>query len=137
MTYQFAGFFVAQPMSSPSSLPPTAVWRDVASPFRGVGILLPELIGKVVQPEQVRITAGELGITNSMPWLFIQYDCWGGEVDFVYAMGASSGVPWGPIEESARDRVELAYTKAMAWLGITPEDALNFAPFERGFWGEQ
>lgn len=124
-------------MPKPESLPQGAIWREIVSPFRCVGVLLPNLIGKVVQPDQVRILAQEIGITEGTAWLFLQYDCWGGEIDFVYGMGVAAGVPFGPVEESARDSVEATYTQVMGQFGVSPEAALNFAPFERGFWGKQ
>lgn len=137
MAYQFAGFFVAAPMPSPKSLPQAATWREISLPFRGFGVLLPHLVGKVVPPEKVQSLAQEIGITDGMNWLFLQYDCWGGEIDFVYGMGVAEGVPFGPTEESARGVVESAYTQVMGQFGVSPEAAHNFAPFERGFWGEQ
>jgi len=137
MTYQFAGFFVATPMPIPRSLPQAATWREISSPFLGVGVLLPHLIGKVVQPDEVQSLAREIGITDGRSWLFLQYDCWGGEIDFVYGMGVSGGVSFGPVEESDRATVEAAFTQVMGQFGVDPQAALNFAPFERGFWGEQ
>jgi hypothetical protein len=137
MSYTFAGFFVAHPLPRPSSLPPRAVWREVSSPFKGVGVCLPELIGTTVKPEQVHAVARELGITDAMPWLFLQYDTWAGDIDFVCGMGASAGTPFGPVEESEQESVEAVYFKVMAKLGVSEKEALNFAPFERGFWGEQ
>jgi hypothetical protein len=137
MSYTFAGFFVAQPLPRPRSLPPRAVWREVSSPFQGVGVLLPELNGKTVRPEQVHAVARELGITDAMPWLFLQYDTWAGDIDFVYRMGASAGTPFGPVEESEQESVEAAYLEVMAKLGVAEKEARNFAPFKRGFWSEQ
>jgi len=81
--------------------------------------------------------ATQLGIVDKSPWLFLQYDTWGGELDFVYGLGVGRSGPFGPIEESARGQVEPAYLTLMAYLGVSSLDALNFAPFERGFWGEQ
>jgi hypothetical protein len=137
MSYTFAGFFVAQPLPRPSSLPSRAVWREVSSPFQGVGVRLPDLIGKTVQPEQVHAVARELGVTDAMTWLFLQYDTWAGEIDFVYGMGASEGTPFGHVEESEQGSVEAAYLAVMAKLGVAEKEAMNFAPFKRGFWSEQ
>jgi hypothetical protein len=137
MGYQFAGFFIAAEMPKPESLPKAATWREIESPFRGVGILLPNLIGKVVQSAQVQSLAQEIGIAAGMTWLFLQYDCWGGEIDFVFGLGVAAGMPFGPVEESALSLVEAAYTRVMGQFGISAEAALNFAPFKRGFWGEQ
>ena len=137
MTYQFAGFFAAAKMRKPESLPQGATWREITSPFQGVGVLLPHLIGKVAQPDHVQSLAQEIGIPEGTTWLFLQYDCWGGEIDFVFGMGMAAGVPFGPVEESDRGHVEAAYTKLMGQFGVGPEGALKFAPFERGFWGER
>ena len=62
MAYQFAGFFIATQMPKPESFPQTATWREITSPFRGVGVRLPHLIGKVVQSDQVQSLAQEIGI---------------------------------------------------------------------------
>jgi hypothetical protein len=137
MAYQFAGFFVATQMPKPDSLPQGAKWREIASPFQGVGVLLPHLIGKVVQSDDVQSLAQVIGITGGMTWIFLQYDCWGGEIDFVFGLGVAAGVPFGPVEESTRDLVEAAYTQVMGQFGVSAKAALNFAPFGRGFWGEQ
>ena len=137
MAYQFAGFFIATQMPKPESFPQAATWREITSPFRGVGVRLPHLIGKVVQSDQVQSLAQEIGIREGTTWLFLQYDCWGGEIDFVFGLGVAAGVPFGPVEESARGLVEAAYTQVMGQFGVSAEAALNFVPFERRFWGEQ
>lgn len=137
MGYQFAGFLVAARMSRPESLPQDAVWRDIALPFQGVGVFLPHLIGKEIHRDEVQSLAQKIGVLGEGSWLFLQYDCWGGAIDFVYGMGVAGGHPFGPIENSALDTVESTYIEVMSQLGISAEDSLNFAPFERGFWGEE
>jgi hypothetical protein len=137
VAYQFSGFFVAQPASPPSQLPANAVWRKVSTPFQGCGVHLPHTVGKTLGEAQIAQLAGQLGIGSQIPWLFLQYDTWGGELDFVYGLGVGIEGPFGPLEESARGQVEPVYLELMAHLGLTSHDALNFAPFERGFWGEQ
>jgi hypothetical protein len=40
------------------------------------------------------------------------------------------------VEEDALDAVEAAYTSLMAEFGVSAEDAFQFKPFARGYWGE-
>lgn len=78
-----------------------------------------------------------LGINGRVPWLFMQYDTWGGELDFVFGLGVTSAGPFGPFEESARGQVEPIYINLMSQLGVGADEALEFEPFKRGYWGEQ
>ncbi|PND36230.1 hypothetical protein C1O66_21205 [Paucibacter aquatile] len=137
MSYQFSGFLVAMPLRRPVELPAGAVWREISLPFRGIGVLLPHTIGEILKADQIADFARYLGIANGAPWLFMQYDTWGGEIDFVFGMGATSAGAFGPVEESARGQVEAVYLDLMARLGVGADDALAFKPFERGYWGEQ
>lgn len=136
MPYQFAGFLATDPVVRPAHMPADSVWRKIEDPFVGVGLLLPDLIGKVMEESQVLALAASLGLDSAAKWIFLQYDCWGGEIDYVYGLGSSDGERFGPIEESALDKVQSTYIALMAHLGITESEALSFKPFDRGFWSE-
>jgi hypothetical protein len=136
MGYQFAGFFASSALPRPDSLPPGAVWREIASPFVGVGIRLPALLGKTPARAEVEALARQLGVDAADRWLYLTYDCWGGRIDCIYGLGARGGSPFGPVGEDALDAVEATYTRLMAQFGVPAGDALQFAPFPRGFWGE-
>lgn len=69
-------------------------------------------------------------------WLFINYVTWAGQIDSIYRLGSSGGRGFGPVSESADDKVRVVYLDLMAAFGVSPADALNFPPFVRGFWGE-
>ncbi|WP_165250400.1 hypothetical protein [Paludisphaera soli] len=135
MPYQFAGFFARPAVPKPADPPPDAVWRDVASPFVGVGVLLPEWIGRTPAPGRVRALARRLGLDAAEGWLDLTYSCWGGDVDFVYGLGVRAGEAFGPIEVKEIGRAEAAYLDLMGRFGISAEDALRFEPFTRGYWG--
>ncbi|MCV2423665.1 hypothetical protein [Paucibacter sp. DJ2R-2] len=136
MTYQFAGFLAPGSVVRPTQVPAGAVLREIQTPFVGVGVMLPNLIGKVMHEAQVFEIASSLGFDSTKNWLFLQYDCWGGQIDFAYGLGSSGGERFGPIEESALDNVQDVYVGLMAKVGIGENEALDFQPFERGFWGE-
>ena len=136
MAYQFAGFFAQPAVSKPLDLPANAVWREITSPFAGVGVRLPDLIGSRPAVADVESLASQLGLEKADRWLYLIYVCWGGTIDFVYGVGSSMGTRFGPFEESALDRVERVYTELMGSFGVSPTDALQFPPFIRGYWGD-
>ena len=136
MTYQFAGFFCPFRIARPTTLPAGAVWREIARPFVGIGVRLPEFVGKSPETQVIQDLANSLGFGGLNMWLYLSYDCWGGRIDFVYGYGLANGKTFGPVEESALDAVEDTYISIMSRLGIDAEEALRFPPFERGFWGE-
>lgn len=136
MSYTFAGFFASPPIQRPPQLPAGAIWREITDPFAGVGLRLPALVGKQVSEAQVLELAQSLGLSVANQWLFLQYDCWAGQVDFAYGLGAVEGRVFGPVEESARDKVQSVYTNLMGAFGVSQEPTLDFPPFHRGFWGE-
>jgi hypothetical protein len=76
MAYQFAGFFASPAVPRPNVLPAGAVWREVVSPFIGVGVRLPALIGKTPARPDVEALARQLGVDAADRWLYITYDCW-------------------------------------------------------------
>jgi hypothetical protein len=135
MGYQFAGFFAQPALVRPDSLPQHAAWREIDTPFTGVGVRLPALIGRTPPPGEVQALARQLGLHAAASWLYLTYDSWGGRIDFVYGLGSRGDVPFGPVEEDNVEKVEAAYIDLMGQLGVSAEGALRFAPFERGYWG--
>lgn len=119
----------------PSVLPIEATWREIASPFSGVGVRLPQLLGGAPAPTEVEVLRQQLGLDNAERWLYLTYDCWAGNIDYVYGLGARQGVPFGPMEEDDLEKVDAVYTKLMAEFGMTAADAYSFKPFVRGYWG--
>jgi hypothetical protein len=87
-------------------------------------------------PADVQALARLLGVVAADRWVYLDYVCWGGDIDFVYGLGSQDGVPFGPVKESDHDKVEAAYTGLMENFGVSTADALRFEPFMRGFWGE-
>ena len=136
--YEFTGFFARPAVPQPVALPPGVVWRDITSPFVGVGVRLPDLDD---QPEllarpDVETLALKLGLGAADCWVYLTYVCWGGDIDFVYGLGSHRGRPFGPVREDEHGAVEGAYTGLMEGIGVPPEVALEFEPFRRGYWGE-
>lgn len=136
MTYEFSGFFARSEIQKPIELQNDSVWREIKSPFVGVGVLLNNLTSETPSVQEVKQLAEKLGFENSGEWIYLTYNCWGGQIDFVYGMYSTHGNLTKILEESDLTKVESAYTDLMACLGVSVEDALNFTPFERGFWGE-
>jgi hypothetical protein len=136
MAYWFTGFFAAPVLPRPDPLPLGAVWREITSPFSGVGVSLPSLLGNTPARDEVEALARQLGVAAADRWLYLTYVCWAGRIDFVYGLGASGGLPFGPVKEDDQDTVKDTYIRLMAQFGVSAEDALRFAPFQRGFWGE-
>jgi hypothetical protein len=136
--YQFAGFFAQPTVPRPKALPEGAAWLSITTPFVGDGVRLPALIDPEVLPPlaDVQALARSLGVLDADSWIYLYYVCWGGDIDFVYGLGSRDGVPFGPAEESYRDKVEAVYTALMENFGVSTADALRFEPFMRGFWGE-
>lgn len=134
MAYWFAGFFAQPVIRKPVNLPADASWREISSPFIGIGVRLEHLIGEQPTREAVKEIARELGLEESVCWLYLTYTCWAGKIDFVYGLGMRNGVPFGPLSESEQGRTELVYTNLMSHLGLLPEQAMQFEPFERGYW---
>jgi hypothetical protein len=135
MAYEFEGLFARPPVVRPGGLPEGAVWRAIDTPFRGVGLLLPESFGRTQDVAAVWQLSQQFGFASA-DWLYLTYLCWGGRIDFVYGFGSRDGRAFGPITESAPDAVQGAYTRLMNEFGVSAADALNFPPFVRGFWGK-
>lgn len=138
MAYQFAGFLVPteQDIVSMAAMPSDAICRSIASPFIGVGIRCPALIGKSPSVSQISALATEMGIAKAPSWLYIGYDTWG-RIDSVYAIGVQEGAEFGPIDDSNIQTVEATFVQVMSRIGVSPENALRFDPFRRGFWAPQ
>jgi len=137
VAYWFAGFF-ATDFPRPAALPEGVVWRDIASPFVGVGVRLSARCDAAPRPPlaDVPALARSLGLDAAARWVYLDYVCWGGAINSVSGLGSRDGVPFGPVAESARDKVEDAYTGLMERFGVSKPDALRFEPFTRGYWGE-
>jgi hypothetical protein len=134
--YRFTGFFARPVVMRPATLPAGAVWREVISPFAGVGVQLHGLAHGEPGPDDAKQLLAEVGLSNAVDWLFINYVTWAGPIDEVYGLGSSGGRAFGPLGETAGDKVRAAYLELMAAFGVAQADALNFPPFVRGFWGE-
>lgn len=134
--YRFAGFLSPSRIARPASLPADAVWREIAVPFEGCGVRLPEFIGTTPAIETIRELSATLGFDSADTWLYLTYDCWAGRIDFVYGFGQRHREPFGPVKENSPPALEAAFTSLMANLGLSAEQAVRFPPFERGFWGE-
>jgi hypothetical protein len=136
VTYRFAGFFANPSVPAPDVLPDGAVWKEIKSPFEGVGLRLDSLVGESPDVRVVAALAERFGFSRADRWIYLTYDCWGGQLDFVFGLGMKAGLSFGPRESSDEDRVEAEYLGLMQAFGLTDSEALNFAPFSRGFWGE-
>jgi hypothetical protein len=134
--YRFTGFFARPAIERPATLPIGAVWREVAVPFVGVGVRLLNLPHDEPGPDEARRLLIEVGLDGAGDWLFINYVTWAGPIDSVYGLGSSGGQAFGPVGETADDKVRTAYLELMGAFGVAPADAFNFPPFVRGYWGE-
>lgn len=137
MTYHFAGFLARPSVVHPKSLPPGAVWRDIVTPFVGVGVRLSRLDDdELLSPPEAESLAAQMGLDTAECWVYLDYFCWGGGIDFVYGFGSrNQGIAFGPVwEVDATDAVVSAYTDLMEWFGVPVPNALHFSPFVRGFW---
>jgi len=134
MAYWFSGFFAKPSVEPPTTLPERAVWREIVSPFVGVGVLLAELQGERPSSEEVQSLVQRLGIDRA-DWIYLTYVCWAGSVDSVYGLGVCGGRPFGQVDEDRGTHTREAYIRLMGEFGVSPENAMRFPPFERGFWG--
>ena len=134
--YRFTGFFARPDVERPDTLPAGAVWCEVAAPFVGVGVSLPELTNDKPGPDEARRLLAAVGLGEAAHWLFINYVTWAGPIDNVYGLGSSGGRAFGPVAECDNDKTRAAYLELMGAFGVAPADAANFPPFRRGFWGE-
>jgi len=130
----FAGFFATPTVQKPAHLPERVVWREIETPFQGVGIAFPFLRGRVPVVANIMALSTDLGLDAAENWLYINYDCWAGEIDWVYGLGRRGAQAFGPFDEDNTSRTQATYLALMEAFGVGTDDALNFAPFERGYW---
>jgi hypothetical protein len=133
--YQFAGFFAKPSIDPPKTLPSGAVWRSISVPFDGVGVRIPALLGESPEPSEVHRLLEQLGLDVGSDWLYLTYDCWGGQVDYVYGFGMRGGQAFGP-QVADDSQAQAVYIDLMGEFGVLPADAIQFPAFVRGFWGE-
>jgi hypothetical protein len=134
--YRFTGFFARPAIDCPAVLPAGTVWREITTPFTGVGVRLPSLADDEPGPEEARRLLAEVGLGGAADWLFINYVTWAGPIDNVYGLGSAGGREFGPISESRRETARAAYLELMGAFGVASAAAVHFPPFVRGFWGE-
>jgi hypothetical protein len=134
--YRFTGFFARPRIERPAVLPDGAVWREVASPFVGVGVRLPKLANDKPGPDESRLLLSEVGLAGAVDWLYLRYITWAGPIESVYGLGVSGGKELGPVKDLDRVTARSTYLELMGAFGVAPADALDFPPFVRGFWGE-
>jgi hypothetical protein len=137
MAYRFNGFFARPAVDRPAALPTGAVWRDVTTPFAGVGVHI-QVTGfgnDELGPQEAQQLLAAIGLSGVPDWLYLSYVTWGGQIDYVYGLGVSGGRAFGPVRESDGQAREV-YLSLMDAFGVSAADAFNFPPFVRGFWGE-
>ena len=136
LAYRFTGFFTRPPTEPPAMLPGGAVWREITTPFAGVGVRLSVLADdRPGAAEAIRLLA-EVGLGDATDWIYARYVTWAGRIESVYGLGVSGGKAFGPIHATDEGEARDAYLTLMGGFGVTPADALSFPPFVRGFWGE-
>jgi len=140
LTYSFDGFFARPAIRRPASIPLKVNWRQIVTPFVGIGLRLPDSddgFDDRPPPAIIQNLAREFGLNNADSWIYLNYICWGGRIDSVYGLGACHGIPFGPVAESDGDQVERAYVSLMTQFGVSADNALHFEPFIRGFWDDE
>ncbi len=135
MSYQFAGFFVKG--FEKDKLVLSDIEFDVKSienPFCGIAIRFPEYFGKQPELKKVCDLSVSLGFGKSAEWIFLVYDCWAGQIDYVWGFVHTSRGDLGPFSDSSFENVKQVYIELMAHFGISKDRSLDFPPFYRGFW---
>ena len=94
------------------------------------------MVGTTPPVDEVYKLADAIGIVRARSWLYMTYDTWG-SIDSVYALGVQDGKQFGPIEDSNLETVEATFVAVMSRIGVDSQNALQFSPFERGFWAPQ
>ncbi|HJV02076.1 MAG TPA: hypothetical protein VJ752_16170 [Burkholderiaceae bacterium] len=138
MAYQFAGFLVPSDveLTQHSAIPAEAIFRRITIPFDGVGVRIPSLVGTAPAADEIKALAAATGIAQARSWLYLTYETFG-TIDWVYALGVQDGEAFGPIDDSNMETVGATFVDVMARIGVDSENALQFAPFKRGFWAPQ
>ena len=68
--------------------------------------------------------------------MFIVYECWAGEINYLFGYISKPEKEIVSTIETSRDKLENAYIYFIEQFGIYKDEALNFEPFQRGFWEE-
>lgn len=136
MAYRFTGFFARPSIECPDMLPDGVVWRKISVPFLGVGVRLVSPHNDKPDTDEAKRLLMDVGLGDATDWLYLNYVMWAGHIDYLYGLGVSSGRKLGPVAEADEEATQEAYLKLMGEFGVAPADALNFPPFERGFWNE-
>lgn len=137
MGYQFSGFFVKDTKPDQiNSLDEIEGIKLVEKPFKGIGISVPKFKSKDPSDDELFKLANDIGLTPKMEWMFIVYECFGGQMDYLFGYINKNNETIGPVQESAWDKLESAYIEFMHSFGIGKNKALKFEPFERGFFCE-
>ncbi|MCP3920987.1 MAG: hypothetical protein GY714_00225 [Desulfobacterales bacterium] len=137
MTYKFSGILTSDfYIEEGIDLKDIYSIRKIDSPFKGSGIYLPMYSDRDPNEEEIIKIVNSVGLSKSDNWLFINYICWAGRIDYVYAYLNSCGKITGPVEESDLNKTSDLFVNIMEGFGVPKEKALDFKPFYRGFWNE-
>ena len=134
MSFQFSGFFVKKRV--PRDINKHKDVEKVVAidkPFSGVGISVPKFISKDPTQDELLALASNLGITDGLDWMFIVYECFGGQIDYLFGYQNKNSQTFGPVQDSALDTVENSYIEFMHNFGVGKNKAIKFVPFERGY----
>ncbi|MGB3638588.1 MAG: hypothetical protein WBA39_13580 [Rivularia sp. (in: cyanobacteria)] len=135
MTYQFSGIFVKDfQILNKIHLDIPHTVKKINSPFIGSGISIPEYTSKNPSIEEINDIAKKIGIKQDLEWMFIIYECWAGEIDYLFGYIRKPENKIVSIIESSQDKLENAYISFMEEFKISKDEAFNFEPFKRGFW---
>ena len=139
MSYEFTGFFAAPAIQRPITLPEGTVWRNIETPFVGVGVKLVERDNDAPLPSQTDVLGllRQVSLSDAQRWLFLTYVCWSGLIDFVYGMGSRDGQIFGPAQDDEVDSAGPLFASLMKQFGVDLGDRIYFAPFVRGYWDER
>ena len=135
MGFQFSGFFVKDISIATldRSVDGVEIIKEINAPFKGVGISVPKFISKDPSLKELEELASAIGLKLENEWLFMVYECFGGQIDYIFGYINDSGRSVGPIQESALTKVENIYINLMADFNVNEKEALAFEPFERGY----
>lgn len=132
MAYSFTGFFIKVPSVNQTGIFDGQVFREISEPFSRWGILTP---GMKASFSDCTKYLSKLEV-SSHDWIFLEYHTWGGLVDYVIAIGSRDGENFGPIEGDGAP-AEDVFLEALDAFGLEDSAGVNFAPFDRGFWGDK
>jgi hypothetical protein len=79
----------------------------------------------------------QVGLGEAQRWIYLEYVCWGGSIDFVYGLGSRDSQPFGPAEESEMSKVDAVFISLMNQFGVALAEGTYFEPFVYGYWGER